>query len=467
MPVTKECRCCTMPLVFPDGMAVQACPACRALNERPRTEGIMLENFRRAICQQADRDFYNAEKSYQYVLNSCPDNAEALWGRLLCHYGAVCVTDKDKRLWEIHMTGSTPLQEQGDFRRACQLAAPDVSAQYAGDAAYIDSAMARIRELAEKCPPYDVFLCHKTTAESGGYTEDYNRAYALYNLLTKEGYRVFFAPVEMEGVTAGEDYEAAIYHALDTARVMLVISSSPQHLTSLWVQSEWKRYLERIDGGQDKHLIPLLYGGLTAENLPQEFCYRHLQALTMELGATEKVLSAVRQYVKPKGKPWRAALAMGVVLVMLAGAGAAYLAGRGTLPAMSGALPTESTMEPTVTPTTEPTMEPTATPTAEPTATPTMEPPATPTATPTAVPTVRPTAAPTPAPQIRKVCRVTAESARARAGAGTEFEVVGYVFRGERYDVLAEAAASNGRVWYQVLVDGTVCWISSGVAEVN
>lgn len=106
---------------------------------------------------------------------------------------------------------------------------------------------------------------------------------------------------------------------------------------------------------------------------------------------------------------------------------------------------------------------------AGPTATPTPAPTRVPTATPrpTPKPTPRPTATPTMPPRVMKSCTVIAESARARSGAGTEYALVGYVYRGERYDVLDERTASNGRVWYLVNVDGARGWISSGVTEIS
>lgn len=64
-------------------------------------------------------------------------------------------------------------------------------------------------------------------------------------------------------------------------------------------------------------------------------------------------------------------------------------------------------------------------------------------------------------------CTVIAESARARSGAGTEYAVIAYVYRGERYTILSVDNASNGRQWYQVNVDGVNCWISSGVTELK
>lgn len=68
---------------------------------------------------------------------------------------------------------------------------------------------------------------------------------------------------------------------------------------------------------------------------------------------------------------------------------------------------------------------------------------------------------------VGNTCRIDADSARVRIGAGTEHEVVGTVLRGERYEVLGLLPASNGRLWYQIMLDGKLCWISSGVCSVE
>ena len=68
---------------------------------------------------------------------------------------------------------------------------------------------------------------------------------------------------------------------------------------------------------------------------------------------------------------------------------------------------------------------------------------------------------------VGKICRIGADSARIRSGAGTEFEVVGTVMRGERYEVLGILPASNGKTWCQIKKDGMLCWISSGIGTVE
>lgn len=183
-----------------------------------------------------------------------------------------------------------PLREQPDYHRACQLAEPAFRAQMQQEAAYIDGAAFRIRKLAEEKPDFDVFLCHKCSRPEGGYTEDYKRACNLYMLLKARGYRVFFAPVEMEKQAAGEDYEAMIYHALRSSRVMLVVCSDAAYLHSKWVQAEWKRYLYMMERDPDKRLIPLLYGGMDVSGVPEQFRNWNLQGIKMEGDGYELVL---------------------------------------------------------------------------------------------------------------------------------------------------------------------------------
>lgn len=293
------CRCCQLELTFPESVELLTCPACGTNNARPQAKSSALDALKRATRQRLNCDFYNAEISYQEVLREYPEEHNALWGRLLCHYGVEYVEERTgQRRPVVHTVRRKPMQEDGDFREACSCAPEAVRAQYEEEAAYIDGAMVRIRELAESCLPYDVFLCHKSTTLVGeGYTEDYRRAAELYRVLTQEGYRVFLAPVDMENI-AGENYEAGIYHALDTAKVMLVVCSDMAHLTSAWVENEWKRFLEMLDEDPAKHLVPLLYGEMSGQELPREFRARGLQGLKMgELGAMEKLLETVKKYV--------------------------------------------------------------------------------------------------------------------------------------------------------------------------
>ncbi len=169
-----------------------------------------------------------------------------------------------------------------------------VSAQYAQDARYIDDAQVAIRQQAKSFEAYDVFICHKTTKPgSMEKTEDYVRAMQLTHFLKERGMKVFFAP-ECLPTAAGADYEAGIYHALHTAKVMLVICSRADYLTSAWVRSEWSRYLEIVDEAADKQIIPLFYDRFAPAELPQAFIYRRIQGIDMsDISAPQTLVNVV------------------------------------------------------------------------------------------------------------------------------------------------------------------------------
>lgn len=301
------CRTCGRELELPAGKNILTCPACSTSNSRPQAQGPTLEKLNRATRLRQAKNYALAEQCYNAVLAEYDNEHEALWGRLLCHYGVEIIQDAPdgRRYPLVHIPRRAMMQESADFLHACELAPPEIRRQYEEDAAYVDEVLADIHITAETCPPYDVFLCHKTTRlDSKEKTEDYDRAFQIYHGLDKQGYRVFFAPMELQG-KSGANYEAGIYHALHTARAMLVICSDPEYISSTWVQSEWQRYLEQMareDDPTPRTLRPLLYGGMQPSQLPREFLRRKLQAITMEgYNAHDNLMAVLEQYCGKRG----------------------------------------------------------------------------------------------------------------------------------------------------------------------
>lgn len=294
------CRCCTREYFIPDAETLRECPACGTLNARPQAQGAFHDVLLRATQQRSACDFANAERSYQYVLNDHPDEYEALWGAALCRYGVEYVEDpRTRRLMPTcHFTRLRPLQEDPDFLRACELAPEEIRAQYQQDAAYIDAIQIGVRSASSRCEPFDVFLCYKATVPgSGESTPDLARVRDLYYKLTQMGLRVFFAHETLQQA-AGANYEARIYHALHTARVMLVICSDGSWLNTSWVRSEWSRFLERADNDPQLTLVPLLYDGMQPSRLPQAFTLRSLQGLRMgELDALDNLRAILGEQI--------------------------------------------------------------------------------------------------------------------------------------------------------------------------
>ena len=284
--IALVCKHCGCNFVLPADMLVFPCIACGTLHSRPRARGEALEHLHRAHQQRTDCDFASAEANYQRVLGEHAEEADALWGLALCKYGVEFIFDEKsgKSLPVIHFFNRKPFTEDPDVRLAISMADEEVRPQYMQDAEFIARIQQQVLAAEQRGESWDVFLCYKASLpgadDPNTHTREYDHARDLYLALHDAGYKVFFAHTTLRRA-AGANYEAQIFHALQSARVMLVITAEPSYLNTPWVRSEWSRYLERLDAHEDCRLIPLLYDGCDPYALPREFQLRSLQALTM------------------------------------------------------------------------------------------------------------------------------------------------------------------------------------------
>jgi len=280
------CRVCAGEFVFPGTELLYCCPACGTPHSLPRARGERLADLRRAHQQRAACDFVNAEASYQLVLHTHPDEAEVLWGLALCKYGVEYVLDDktSEHLPVIHFLNRRPFTEDPDCRLAIAHADNAMRANYQRDAEYISRIQQEVLAAKARGTECDVFLCYKQSvpgsADPDARTREFSLAQDLYIALRDAGLRVFFAHTTLRRA-AGANYEAQIFHALHSARAMLVVVSNPAYLNTPWVHSEWSRYLERVDAREDCRLIPLLYDGCSPYALPDAFLRRSIQGLEM------------------------------------------------------------------------------------------------------------------------------------------------------------------------------------------
>ncbi len=116
----------------------------------------------------------------------------------------------------------------------------------------------------------------------------------MYYQLQKEGYKVFFSRITLED-KLGSAYEPYIFAALNSAKVMVVVSTKPENLASVWVRNEWSRYLDLIKSGKPKTIIPA-YKDMDPYDLPEEFS--QLQALDMsKLGFMQDLVRGIAKII--------------------------------------------------------------------------------------------------------------------------------------------------------------------------
>ncbi|MBQ2953017.1 MAG: toll/interleukin-1 receptor domain-containing protein [Clostridia bacterium] len=248
---TQAYRCdkCGYRFDYPLERTTFPCIGCGRIHGRPKVEGETLELLELANARRVKCDFVNAAADYREILHRNPEEHTALWGLVLCKYGVEVVKGK----LTIHFYREEDVLEDPDYQRARELADEDTRKHYEAQGQYLHEIQEEVRKI--RTEPWDIFLCYKQSGkEKGTYAAEYTYAQKLYTLLLQKNYRVFFADVTLND-KLGASYEAQIFHAIYSARVMLVVCGDPENLTTPWVHSEWSRFAQR----RDALLIPVLY----------------------------------------------------------------------------------------------------------------------------------------------------------------------------------------------------------------
>ncbi|MCD7735864.1 MAG: toll/interleukin-1 receptor domain-containing protein, partial [Lachnospiraceae bacterium] len=95
----------------------------------------------------------------------------------------------------------------------------------------------------------------------------------------EKGYHVFYSRVSLLK-HSGENYEPYIFAALNSARVMLLLGSCTENISSVWVKNEWQRYLKLCENTpNERHIIPVIRDMLP-EELPAQL--NRLESISVE-----------------------------------------------------------------------------------------------------------------------------------------------------------------------------------------
>ena len=221
-------------------------------------------------------DFAAAENIFSEIIADYPESIDARWGLLLARYGIVFV--KGFYMGEIepiycfpnyaYNKGSFTSEEEYKEIEKLLKSDPERMALYRKQAEQIEAAFDAFKSDVGK-KEVDVFLCvkiSKTTANNPhakGTTEDYEKACELYGKLREEGKCVFFSYVTLKNTI---DSDMEIWRSLLKSKKMLLIGSRTEYLNSVWVKSEWERWLWLDNAGGDEHRKNLYIYVLGSEN---------------------------------------------------------------------------------------------------------------------------------------------------------------------------------------------------------
>lgn len=245
-----ECESCGNRVIRPAG------------NDRAALEGLM-----KGAGQLLEAgDFDSAYAAYETILAKDPSDVRARWQLLLCRYGVRYEEDAltGRQVPTVNRMRYDPLLEDPDYQRVLADAGSEKDS-YGEKARAIADIQARYLEIARREQPYDVFISFK--AEDGGVrTRDSVIAQEIYDRLTERGIRTFYSRITLQG-KSGAEYEPYIFSALHSARLMLLVATSREHVRAAWVQNEWRRYLALMAQDRDRSLLPV-YEGMEKEDFP-------------------------------------------------------------------------------------------------------------------------------------------------------------------------------------------------------
>lgn len=290
-----KCKMCGGALEIPENNDVFKCLYCGTQQTLPTFHDERKNNlYDRANHLRQSGYFDKAVSIYEIILEIDPTDAEVYWSLVLCKYGVEYVEDPKtkKRIPTCNRTQFTPVFADPDYQAAINHASAAQQVILETEAIEIDRIQKGLLSISQKEEPFDIFICYKESDDSGNRTPDSVIAQELYYELTEAGFRVFFSRITLEN-QLGTEYEPYIFAALNSSRVMVVISTKADYVNAPWVKNEWSRYLNFIKNGEKKTLIPA-YKDMDPYDLPEEFS--HLQAQDMsKLGFMQDLIRGIHK----------------------------------------------------------------------------------------------------------------------------------------------------------------------------
>ena len=301
-----KCKMCGGDIEISADKTFGTCEYCGSTMTLPKVDDEQrAAAFNRGNHFRRSGEFDKALAVYERIVAEDDNDAEAHWCCALCRFGIEYVEDPATYEWlpTCHRASFDSFLEDVDYLAAVEHSDGITRRQYQKDAAKIAEVQRGILATSQNEQPFDVFLCYKETGEDGQRTRDSLMAQEVYYELTEQGYRVFFARITLED-KAGTEYEPYIFAALNSAKVMVVIGTKPEHFNAVWVKNEWSRFLSMMKKDRSKLLLPC-YRDMDPYDLPEALSV--LQSYDMsKIGFMQDLIRGVKKVVDA-AKPQEAA----------------------------------------------------------------------------------------------------------------------------------------------------------------
>lgn len=224
--------------------------------------------FNRGNFFRRQGEFDKALQVFERIIQEDDADAEAHWCCALSRYGIQYVEDPATKEYKptFNRASYDLFTQDIDYLAAIQNSEGEARQQYLEDGAKITALQKEIIAAARHEKPYDVFICYKESEPDGSRTKESVLAQDIYYQLTDQGYRVFFSRITLEE-KAGEQYEPIIFAALNSAKVMVVVGTSKEHLEAVWVKNEWSRFLSIMKRDRGRVILPC-YRDMSPYDMP-------------------------------------------------------------------------------------------------------------------------------------------------------------------------------------------------------
>ena len=292
-----RCKMCGGNLNITPDSPIAECLSCGSNVTIPsETDERIINLYNRANYFRQNNEFDKAIGVFESILNERATEAEAHWGLVLCKYGVEYVDDpkSQQKVPTCHRTQFLSILADPNYKEAINHADGYSRVVYEREASEIDQIQKVILEISSKEEPFDVFICYKELDNNGQRTRDSVDAQDIYYALSREGLKVFFSRITLED-KIGSAYEPYIFAALNSAKVMVLVSSSREYVDAPWVKNEWGRFLNIIKKDRTRVLIPA-YRNMSPYDFPDELSY--LQAMDMsKIGFIQDLVRGIQKRI--------------------------------------------------------------------------------------------------------------------------------------------------------------------------
>ncbi len=296
-----KCKICGGDLELEENLKIATCEYCGNKQVLPKTSSEKQNRlYDRAMHFKENNEYDKAIAILEEILLENSTDCDVYWQLALCEYGVEYVKDKKTGQYipTCNRINTTPILINNNYKNALKYADNDEKKVYEEEGKKINDIQKNAIEIANKEEPFDIFICYKETDENGSRTEDSVIAQDLYNILIKEGYKVFFAKITLEN-KLGTEYEPYIFSALNSSKIMITVGTKKENLESPWVRNEWSRFLTLCKQEKQKILIPT-YKNMSPYDMPEEFA--HLQAIDLgKIGVIEDLKNKIASIIKNTG----------------------------------------------------------------------------------------------------------------------------------------------------------------------